>query len=131
MATLLTDAEMGIGAGPPPGALLSDADMGIGPPKPAFGSDECVNDLAKKHGTDSDYVRRLTRSMTGGEILKGVPIAGALSDRAAAGMAAAIQPLTGAGAKGGSVSERYGKNKALFEELSADFEREHPYISTA
>jgi hypothetical protein len=41
---LLTDAEMGIGAVPPAGALLSDSAMGIGP---AFGSEEYIHTIAK------------------------------------------------------------------------------------
>jgi hypothetical protein len=34
--------------------------------------------------------------------------------------------LTGAGASGGSISERYAKNLELERELYQDFERENP-----
>jgi hypothetical protein len=98
---------------------------------PAFGSDEYVKNLAEKHGADPDYVSRLTKSIGSTEFLKGAPIAGALIDKAGAGLAAMAHGATGAGAPGASLGERYGKNLALLQDLAGDFEREHPYVSTA
>jgi hypothetical protein len=99
--------------------------------KPAFGSDEYVTALAQKHGVDPDHVRGLVHSQASGEALKGTPILGALVDKAGAGISALAQPLTGAGASGGSIGERYGKNRSLEQEIASDFEREHPGVSTA
>jgi hypothetical protein len=98
---------------------------------PSFGSDEYVKDLAKKHGASEDYVRRLAEAHQSGEVLKGTPIAGGFVEKAGAGVSALAQPLTGAGASGGSISERYKKNLALENELYSDFERERPIESTA
>jgi hypothetical protein len=127
--TYFSDADVGLA--PQPQRFLSDADVGLAPPKPAFGSDEYIDALAKKHDVSTKHVRALTDSYSSTEALKGVPIAGGLFDKASAGVSALAQPLTGAGASGGSIGERYSKNLALERELAADFERENPYLSTA
>jgi hypothetical protein len=98
---------------------------------PEFGSDEYVNALAQKHGVDPAHVRGLVNSQVAGEGLKGTPILGGLVDKAGAGISALAQPLTGAGAQGGSIGERYGKNLGLEHELASDFERAHPNVATA
>lgn len=113
----------------PSGPWLAFAEKGDS--KPAFGSDEYIQGLAKKHDVRPDYVRSLVESHQSGEVLKGVPIAGGFIEKAGAGVSALAQPLTGVGATGGSIGERYRKNLALEQEMFADYEREHPYLSTA
>lgn len=99
--------------------------------KPEFGSPEYVNALAKKHGADSKFVKGLVESQTATEGLKGIPIIGGAVEKAGAGVSALAAPLTGAGAPGASVGERYGKNLDLEKEIGADFEAAHPNLSTA
>jgi hypothetical protein len=110
---------------PPQGWWSSD------PVKPAFGSDDYVQHLAKRHDVDPQYVRGLVDAHQSGEALKGTPIAGGFIEKAGAGMSALAQPLTGAGASGGSISERYAKNLNLENEIYSDFERERPLQSAA
>lgn len=100
-------------------------------PHPSFGSDEYISALAKKHGADPKFVRHLAESAAGTQFVKGIPIAGAYAEKAGAGLSALANPLTGAGAPGETVSERYAKNLPLQQELAQDFEREHPIASTA
>src|SRR5882672_6712047 len=98
---------------------------------PKFGSDEYVDALSKKHGVKPAAVQNIVRDQLGGELLKGVPIAGAFVNKAGAALSAAGHPLSGVGAPGASFSERYGKNLDLENEIAADYERENPIRSTA
>jgi hypothetical protein len=64
------------------------------------------------------------------QLLKGIPIAGAYAEKAAAGLQAR-QPLTGDGDAGDTFGERYDKNLARETARSSAYEREHPWLSTA
>src|SRR5437899_1570257 len=113
------------GASPMPG-MFDD----LIPKGHAFGSDEYIDALAKKHGADPDTIRRIVESERSGQVLKGIPIAGGLVEKAGAGAAALAAPLTGAGVPGPSIAERYGKNLALMSEIASDYEKAHPVLST-
>jgi len=115
-----------VGGAPPPFDPSKPFDV-----VPSFGSDEYVNSLAKRHGADPRYIRDLVESRTSAEGLAGTPIAGAFVNQAGAGISALAQPLTGAGMSGGTLGERYRKNRDLENEIAADFEREHPYTTAA
>jgi hypothetical protein len=96
---------------------------------PSFDSDAYVNALAEKHGVAPEFVLRDSQTATA--MAGGVPIAGGIVDKAGSYVSAMAQPLTGAGAPGASIGERQQKNLALEQELSVDFQREHPVASTA
>jgi hypothetical protein len=99
--------------------------------KPSIDSPDYAGFMAQKHGVDPIRVRGLMGSQAATEGLKGAPVIGAFVDRAGAGISALAQPLTGAGAPGASIGDRYTKNVALENEIASDFEREHPAVSAA
>lgn len=109
---------------PPPDAQVAPET------KPSFDTPEYADYLAKKHGVSPDYVKSLRDSQMSTEAVKGVPIAGGLTDKLGAGISALAQPLTGAGVAGGSISDRYAKNLELEKELGSDFEKAHPALAT-
>ena len=68
--------------------------------------------------------------VTGGMVLRGIPVLGAYVPQAEAAVRAATHPLTGEGEPGATYAERYAKNLPLREADYAAQERAHPYIST-
>ena len=82
--------------------------------------------------SDPNDPRFTQQSMDVKQFWRGVPVAGpALTERGSAAMSALAHPMTGAGAPGGSYSERYIKN--LQQEIAARqaYEAAHPVRSAA
>lgn len=63
---------------------------------------------------------------TGAAGVRGIPILGALANKAGAAVSAAAEPITGVGASGESFSERYAKNLAQEEAAQKAYEAAHP-----
>ena len=98
--------------------------------EPEFGSEEYINAKAKKFNMHPDYVRGIVNSQTSSEAVKGFPILGGLANRVAAGGAALVHPVTGAGSEG-SLGERYNRNLDFEKEIEADYEKSHPGTALA
>jgi hypothetical protein len=61
--------------------------------------------------------------------MEGVPVLGALTQKAGAAVSALAHPLTGVGSDGSSFSDRYSKNLDQENAASEAFDREHPIES--
>jgi hypothetical protein len=61
--------------------------------------------------------------------LRGIPLAGAFTEKASAGLSALAHPLTGVGSDQSTLAERYVENLAQEEAAKADYEKEHPIRS--
>lgn len=123
---------------PPVATAHADAPQGAAgmfddlvPQKPKIDSPEYVDYIAKKHKIAPDFAKGLVQSQTATSAVEGIPILGGLAHQAGAGASALAQPLTGAGASGGSIGERYTKNKAIEDEIANDFAAEHPHLKLA
>lgn len=81
--------------------------------------------------TMTDAERVDETSTASGNALKGIPILGAAVEPVEAGLQALIHPLTGAGADGSSISERYAKNRKVSEEKYAKYEKDNPILAPA
>lgn len=68
-------------------------------------------------------------AMAAKKAFEGVPIVGALADKASAAVSAAAHPLTGVGSDGANFGERYAKNLEQERAASKAFEAEHPIES--
>jgi hypothetical protein len=82
---------------------------------PKFGSDEYVNALAEKHSADPNYVRGLVDSQAASKGVGGMFMSNELTNKAGAAVSALSYPLTGAGVKGDTYSQRYGHDLDLQE----------------
>jgi hypothetical protein len=109
----------------PPGFVLDPSPMTAGLP-PGFVLDQPPPKPRSKPATEAEL-----RGESAGQFFKGVPIAGAYVDQAGAAIQAAAHPLTGAGEEGETFSERYAKDLARKREVAAQYEQEHPVLSTA
>jgi hypothetical protein len=69
-------------------------------------------------------------AMAGEKFLEGVPVLGGLVPHAGAAISAVAHPLTGVGAPGETVAERYRANLAAEKAASAEADTEHPVLST-
>lgn len=101
------------------------------PQKPSINAPEYPDFIAKKHGVAPDYAKGLLNSQTSTSAVEGIPILGGLAKKAEPYISSIAQPLTGAGAEGVSVADRATKNRALEDEISGDFKREHPGLDMA
>lgn len=99
--------------------------------RPKIDSPEYVDYIAKKHKIAPAFAKGLVQSQTASSAVEGIPILGGLAHQAGAGASALAQPFTGAGASGGSIGERYTKNKAIEDEIANDFATEHPHLKLA
>lgn len=63
--------------------------------------------------------------------LRGVPILGALVNKAGAAVSAAANPVTGVGAPGDTFADRYAKNLAQENAAEQGYEAEHPIENAA
>lgn len=85
--------------------------------------------VAKAPAFDKDDPRFSEGAMAATKAFEGVPFVGALPQKAGAAISALAHPLTGVGADGDTVVDRYAKNLEQNKAASEQFEKDHPVES--